>query len=115
MKIISGILLIISVYLSVKHGWSGITNKKSIEETKMLSDLGINKTKGQIVAILYFTVAIILLFPQTFFIGNLINAIMILVIMALALRTGNYKIALIEIPFLLMPLLLIYLGHPLKK
>jgi hypothetical protein len=70
---------------------------------------------GQIVAILSFVVAIFLLFPQTFFVGNLINATMILVIMALALKTGNYKISLIEIPFLLMPLILIYLGHPLKK
>lgn len=115
MKIISGILIIVSIYLSVKHGWSGITNKMSIKETKMLSDLGINKTMGQIVAILSFVVAIFLLFPQTFFVGNLINATMILVIMALALKTGNYKISFIEIPFLLMPLILIYLGHPLKK
>lgn len=81
----------------------------------MLLDLGINKTIEQIVAVLSFAVAIFLLFPQTFFFGNLINATMILVIMALALRTSNYKIALLEIPFLLMPLLLIYLGHPLKK
>lgn len=79
----------------------------------MLLDLGINKTIEQIVAVLSFAVAIFLLFPQTFFFGNLINATMILVIMAL--RTSNYKIALLEIPFLLMPLLLIYLGHPLKK
>jgi len=35
--------------------------------------------------------------------------------MAFALRSGNYKMALMEIPFFTLPLLLIYLGHPLKK
>jgi len=34
--------------------------------------------------------------------------------MTLALKAGNYKFALIEIPFLLIPLMLIYLRHPLK-
>jgi hypothetical protein len=34
--------------------------------------------------------------------------------MALALKAGNYKFAFIEVPFLLVPLLLIYLGHPFK-
>jgi hypothetical protein len=38
-----------------------------------------------------------------------------LLIMALSLKTGNLKTALIEIPFLLMPLVMIWLGHPLKK
>ena len=52
---------------------------------------------------------------KSFFIANLVNAVTILLIMAFSLRAGNFKTALIEIPFLLMPLVLIYLGHPLKK
>jgi hypothetical protein len=55
------------------------------------------------------------LFPQTFFAGNLLGAAVILLIVALALNAGNIKMALIEVPFFLMPLILIWLGHPLKK
>lgn len=42
-----------------------------------------------------------LFFPQTFFISNVLNAITIVLIMALSLRAGDYKMVLIEIPFLL--------------
>jgi hypothetical protein len=61
------------------------------------------------------TVCILTVIPGTFVIGNIINAVSILVIIALALNAKNYKLALIEIPFLLLPLVLIWLGHPLKK
>ena len=81
----------------------------------MLTDLGITKPLAIVVSILSLAVGLMVLFPQTFFTGNLINAIMILLIMALSLRVGNIKTTLVEIPFLLMPLVLIWLGHPLRK
>ncbi|MDQ2718770.1 MAG: hypothetical protein M3Z26_03250 [Bacteroidota bacterium] len=115
MKIISGILILITVFLNVKHGWSGLTNSVTPEESKMFADLGINRSMGIIIAVLTLVAAVLILFPQTFFIGNLINAAIILSVLALALKTGNIKLALIEIPFLLMPLVMIYLGHPFKK
>jgi hypothetical protein len=37
-----------------------------------------------------------------------------LLIMCLALQAGNVKTALIEIPFLLMPLVMIGLRHPFR-
>lgn len=114
-KIISGILILVTVYLNFKHGWAGITNNVKQEEAKMMTDLGLTKTILLIVSVLCLAVCVLTLIPQTFFIGNIINAISILLIMAFALRSGNYKMALIEIPFLLLPLLLIYLGYPLKK
>lgn len=85
------------------------------ETNEMVNALGIGKTGLLAVSVLSLTVGVLVLFPQTFFIGNLINALVIVLIMALSLKGGNYKIALIEIPFLLMPLVLIYLGHPLRK
>jgi hypothetical protein len=112
-KIISGILILITAFLSFKHGWEGLSMKS--EPNEMVNALGISKTVILAVSVLNLAVGILVLFPQTFFIGNLINAILIVMIMALSLKTGNVKIALIEIPFLLMPLLMIYLGHPLKK
>lgn len=113
MKIVSGILILITAFLSFKHGWEGITMKP--EATNMLTELGIGKSAGMAISILSLAVGLMVLFPQTFFAGNLLNAAIILVIMALSLKVGNIKIALIEIPFLLIPLVMIYLGHPFKK
>lgn len=44
LKIISGIFILVTVYLNFKHGWSGITGDMSPEETKMMSDIGIGKS-----------------------------------------------------------------------
>ena len=114
-KIISGILILVTVYLNIKHGWSGISNNMTPEETKMMADIGIGKNWILPMSIVSFAIALLVLFPQTFFTGNIINAMMILVIMALSLKAGVIKTALIEIPFLLMPLVMIYLGHPFQK
>jgi hypothetical protein len=113
MKIISGILILVTAYLSFKHGWAGITMKA--ESAEMFADLKISKTMLYVISVLSLAVGVLVLFPQTFFAANLINAGTILLIMALALRVGNIKIALIEIPFLLIPLVLIYLGHPFRR
>lgn len=115
MKIICGILILITIFLSFKHGWAGITNTMKPEEAKMISDLGINKSLLMVISVLSLCICILVFFPQTFFAGNMINAAIILLIMGLALKTGNLKTALIEIPFLLIPLVMIYLGHPLRK
>ncbi len=115
MKIVSGILSLITVYLNFKHAWSGLSGNYSPEEAKMLSELGVNKSLSLVVSILSVAVGILVLFPQTFFVGNLLNAILIVSIMALATQAHALKTALIEIPFLLMPLVLIWLGHPFEN
>ena len=113
MKILSGVLILITAFLSFKHGWEGLTNKP--ETVNMLTELGIGEIGGKVLSVLSLAVGLLILFPQTFFAGNLLNAAVILLIMALALKTGNLKTALIEIPFLLMTLAMIWLGHPFKK
>jgi len=115
MKIVSGILILITAFLSFKHGWDGLTMNIKPGAPDMMAELGIGKQMGYVISVLSIAIGVMVLFPQTFFLGNLINATVILLIMALSLRVGNIKIALIEIPFLLMPLVLIYLGHPFKK
>ena len=114
MKIVSGILILITAFLSFKHAWDGLIAVKP-GSVQMLEALGINATIGFIMGIVSLAIGVMILLPQTFFIACLVNAVTILVIMALALKTGNLKIALIEIPFLIMPLLMIWLGHPLKR
>lgn len=115
MKIVSGVLILITVFLSVKHGWAGISGNLKPEETKMLTTLGISQSMILPFSIITLVGGLLVLFPQTFLAGNIINAVMILLIMIFSLRAGDTRTALIEIPFLLMPLVLVYLGHPLKK
>ena len=112
-KIISGVLIAITAFLSFSHGWSGVTTKA--DAIKMFNDLGMERSAVVAVGWLSLAVGLLILFPQTFFIANIVNALIIVFIMIAALKVGNIRMALIEIPFLLMPLVLIYLGHPLKN
>lgn len=114
-NIISLVLLIVSVALSFKHGWDTFNYKKNPETLKMLSELGISEMFIPFFGVLTIAIGVLLLIPKTFFLGNLLNAISIVLIMALALRAGNYKMALIEIPFLLIPLIMIWLKYPFKN
>lgn len=114
-SIISLVLLIVSVSLSFKHGWEMFNYKNNPQSVKMMNDLGISESFIPYFGILTFLIGILLLIPKTFFIGNLMNSISIVLIMALALRAGNYKIALMEIPFLVMPLIMIWLKYPFRN
>ncbi|WP_374757890.1 hypothetical protein [Dyadobacter sandarakinus] len=82
---------------------------------KMMNDLGFSQPAIPFVAALTIIVGILLIIPRTFFLGNLLNAMIILLIMAFSLRAGNYKMALMEIPFLAMPLVMIWLKYPFKN
>ena len=113
--IISLILLLISVFLSFKHGWDSLHVKDHPESAKMMAELGIKESYVPIMGIVMIVIGLLLLFPRTFFLGNVLNAVSILLIMALALNAGNTKMALIEIPFLIMPLILIWLKYPFKS
>lgn len=114
-NLISLALLIISVSLSFKHGWDTFNYRNNPESVKIMNELGINESFIPFFGVLAVVIGILLLIPRTFFLGNMLNAISILLIMALALRSGNYKMALIEIPFLVMPLLMIWLKYPFKN
>jgi hypothetical protein len=81
----------------------------------MAAELGIGRAVILVMSVVGIAVGIAILFPQTYYIACVINAVTIVLIMALSLKGGNYKTALIEIPFLLVPLLIIYLGHPFRK
>lgn len=113
-KIISGLLILITVYFGLSHG-SRAFGKPTAEQLVMMTSLGIDNNLRWVIGIWSMLSAILILFPQTFFTGNLLRAILLLLMMAFALKVGNYKFALIEVPFLMMPLILIYLEHPFKN
>ncbi|WP_428659066.1 hypothetical protein [Runella sp.] len=113
MKILSIILILASAFLSIKHGWDAF-QPATAEQAKMMANLGITKSVMPYFGVFSIIVGLMLFFPQTFFLSNVLNAITIVLIMALSLKAGDYKMALIEIPFLAMPLILIWLKYPFK-
>lgn len=114
-NIISLLLLVISVALSFRHGWDTFHYKSNPDSLKMMSDLGINARFIPLMGAMAVLTGLLLLFPHTFFWGNVLNALSILLIMSLALQAGHTKIALMEIPFLLLPLVMIWLKYPFKN
>lgn len=114
-NLISLVLLIVSVALSFKHGWDTFNYKNNPQSLKMMNDLGISESVIPLMGVLTIVVGVLLLIPKTFFWGNVLNAMSIVLIMALALRAENLKMVLIEIPFLIMPLIMIWLKYPFKN
>lgn len=115
MKIVSGLLLLVSVYLSFQHGWGGLAQNFTPEQAKLMAELGFNKTMLYVTSSVSLAVGVLLLFPQTFLLGNLLSAAGVLLMIGLALNTGNLRLAAIEVVFLLLPLALIWLKHPLAR
>lgn len=114
-NIISLVLLINSALLNFKHGWDTFHYKNNQASLKMMNDLGINEFFVPFLGALAILTGILLLIPKTFFIGNVLSAISIVLIMSLAVKSGNIKMALIEIPFLMIPLVMIWLKYPFIK
>ncbi|RXK86096.1 hypothetical protein [Filimonas effusa] len=114
-NIMSLVLLLLAAGLSFKHGWDTLNYKQHPGSLKMMNELGISASMIPFLGGLTFLVGVLLLIPKTFFLGNLLNAISIVIIMALAVRSGNYKMVLIEIPFLVLPFVMIWLKYPFIK
>jgi hypothetical protein len=113
-NIVSALLLLLSVTLSFKHAWDTLHYKSNPASVRMMESLRISETAMPYLAGVAITVGVLLLIPYTFVLGNVLNAILIVVIMVLALRAGNYRMALMEIPFLALPLVMIWLRYPFK-
>jgi hypothetical protein len=111
MKVISSLLLLTSIYLSFRHGWAGLTQNFKPAEAQLLADLGMSKPLMYVVSVASLATVLLLVFPPT----NLLNAATVLLLMGLALNVGNLRLAALEIPFLVLPLALIWLKHPLTR
>ncbi len=115
LKLISGALILFTAYLGIKHGWQLFNVKPGATgpEADLLGKLNLSRVTLKIFAVMTLISALLILFPQTFVLGNTLNAIGIILIIVTLLNVREIKPALIEIPFLLIPLVLIYLKHPL--
>lgn len=113
LKIINAVFIIIAVYLGLKHGWNMLNLKTSMVE--MFSKWNFSKTGLMINGAITILAAILILFPKTFIWGNFLMAAGILLIICCQISQKDFKGVLIEVPFLLLNLLIIYLQHPLQQ
>jgi len=111
LKILNTILILGAVYMGFKQGWAMITGKPEILE--MFGKFPLNKTAITVMGIFTVLGAVLILFPKTFVWGNFLMAAGILLIICFHLLDKNLKGAGIELPFILLNLVIIYLQYPL--
>lgn len=111
-KIINSILILVAVFMGLKQGFAMLAGKPEMLE--MFGKWDFSKTAIMINGAVTMTAAVLILFPKTFVWGNFLMAAGILMITCLHLLDKDLKGAAIEIPFLLLNLIIIYLQHPLK-
>ena len=80
----------------------------------MFSKWGFDRIGLGIIGAVTMLAAILILFPRTFLWGNFLMAAGILLIVCFHLQDQNWKGVGIELPFLLLNLVIIYLRHPMK-
>lgn len=112
-KILNSILMLVAVFMGLKQGYAMLTTKPEMVE--MFSKWNFNKTGLMINGAITMLSALLILFPKTFVWGNFLMAAGILMIICFHLLDKDLKGVAIELPFLLLNLLIIYLQHPLSK
>ncbi|KIO78209.1 hypothetical protein TH53_04995 [Pedobacter lusitanus] len=113
LKIINSVLILFALYMGVKQGWAMFSGKAPMLE--MFSKWDMGKNSVMVLGVITMIGAVLVLFPRTFLIGNFITAAGILLIAAFHLGDKDLKGFAIELPFLLLSLVIIYLQHPLSK
>ncbi|MFN0290970.1 MULTISPECIES: DoxX family protein [Pedobacter] len=112
-KILNSILILVAVFMGLKQGWAMLSSKPEMLE--MFSKWNFSKTAIMVNGAVTIIAALLILFPKTFVWGNFLMAAGILMIICLQLWHKDLKGAAIEIPFLLLNLIIVYLQHPLKS
>lgn len=111
-KIGSAALLLIIIFMGVKQGWAMMAGKPEMLE--MFGKWDIGKFGVMVFGALTLLSTVLIAMPKTFAWGNFLMAATILFIICFQLFNGNLKGAAIEVPFLLLNLIILYLKHPLN-
>lgn len=112
-KILNSVLILFAVFMGLKHGWNMLTAKTEMLE--MFAKWNFSKNAVIINGAVTIAASVLILFPRTFLWGNFLMAAGILMIICFQLLSKDLKGVSIEIPFLLLNLIIIYLQHPLTK
>jgi len=113
LKIISGILIAIAVFMGVKQGLAMMTGK--LEMLEMFGKWNFSRNAITILGAVTLLSGVLIAIPKTFLWGNFLMAATILLIICFHLLDKDLKGVAIEVPFLLLNLAIIYLGHPLAN
>lgn len=113
LKIVNSALILVAVFMGFKQGWGMLSGRTEMLE--MFGKWNFSKTAVMVNGSVTMIAALLILYPKTFVWGNFIMAAGILMIICLHLLDRDLKGVLIEIPFLLLNLLIIYLQHPLAN
>lgn len=113
LKILNSALILVAVFMGFKQGYAMFSGKPEMLE--MFSKWNFSKTAVMINGAVTMIAALLILFPKTFVWGNFLMAAGILMIICLHLLDKDLKGMAIELPFLLLNLVIIYLQHPLSK
>jgi len=113
LKIVNTILILFAAYMGTKQGWAMFSGKVEMLELFGKWNIG----KQGVAALGFFTLlsVILMLIPKTFVWGNFLMAAGILLIICFHLLDKDFKGVMIEVPFFLLSLIIIYLQHPLSK
>lgn len=112
LKLINSILMLVAVYMGFKQGWAMMSGKA--EMLDMFGKWEFSKTGVAVLGFLTLLSAVLIIFPKTFVWGNFLMASTILLIICFHLLDKDLKGVGIELPFLLLNLIIIYLQHPFK-
>lgn len=112
-RIINALLMLVAVAMGFKQGYAMATAKP--EMVTMFSKWNFDKTGLMINGIVTIIAAAMIIFPKTFIWGNFLMSAGILLIICFHLADGDVKGVLIELPFLFLNLVIIYLQHPMLR
>jgi hypothetical protein len=113
LKLINSVLILVALFMGLKQGYAMFSGKPEMLE--MFGKWNFSKTAVMINGGITMLAAVLIVFPKTFLVGNFLMAAGILMIICLHLLDKDLKGAGIEIPFLLLNLVILYLQHPLDK
>lgn len=111
LKIINSALILVALFMGFKQGWAMFSGKPEMLE--MFEKWNVNKTGLMINGSVTILSALLILSPKTFVWGNFLMAAGILLIICFHLLDRDLKGVMIELPFLFLNLVIIYLQHPL--
>jgi len=110
LKVLNTLFILFALYMGIKQGWAMLSGKP--EMVAMFSKWNFGKTGLAIMGIVTVAGGLLLLHPRTFVWGNFLTAAGILLIIAFHLNDRDLKGVAIELPFLLLSLVILYLQYP---
>jgi hypothetical protein len=95
-----------------RHAW---TITMDAADAKATFGIEIGRTTLVTMGVTAILSAFLTIMPETFLLGSVMGGGVVYFIAAMQCRQHNLRGALIEIPFLLLPFVLLWVGHPIGR